>query len=414
MDIFYKDPYISLKQGSFRYFLLAKFFYTISFQVQSLVISWHVYKLTNDPLALGLIGFLEALPGIVVALFAGHFADNFVKKKIIVYSLVSIIICSLLLIYSALFEHNLKTNNAVLFFIYSAILLIGISRSFLAPAQFSILPLTLPNQVLYKNAATWNSIIWQSSQVLGPLLGAYLYIWKGILFSYFISILLILIAIMIFLNLELFQEEKFNLQNDSIISSMREGINFIKKHQEILGAMTLDLIAVLFGGTVALLPIFANKILNVGAQGLGYLKMAPAMGAIAMMALLTYFPVKRNAGKIMIFSVACYGICMILFALSKNLILSVFLLALSGSFDAVSVVIRQTMMQVKIPDNMKGRIAAINNVFVGSSNELGAFESGLAAKILGLIPSVIFGGSITVLVSVYAYFKFSKLRKVNF
>ncbi|MFQ3575600.1 MAG: MFS transporter, partial [Cytophagales bacterium] len=298
---------------------------------------------------------------------------------------------------------------------YVAIFISGFARGFLGPAQFSILPLTLPDKILYKNAVSWNSTIWQTSQVLGPVLGGYLYAWFGLKFAYMADIALLFGSLIVFFSLKLFQNENPKNENkQSVFQSMKEGITFIKNKQEILGAMTLDLFAVLFGGAVALLPIFAEEILNVGAKGLGYLRMAPALGSILMMVFITYFPIKRGAGKIMIISVACFGVCMIGFALSKLFFLSLALLAMSGAFDAVSVVVRQTLMQTLTPDHLKGRVSSVNNIFVGSSNEIGSFESGMAARLLGLVPSVVFGGCMTILIATIAYFKADKLRKINF
>lgn len=409
-----QDPYAALKSGSFWKFLVGKLLFTISLQIQGVVVGWQVYELTADPLALGMIGLAEAIPSLGIALFAGHIADNFNKKKIICLALATLVLCSMVLLVSAL-ELEYFLENKLLFLIYGAIFISGFARGFLGPAQFSILPLTLPDKTFYKNAVSWNSTIWQTSQVLGPVLGGYLFAWFGLKFAYLADMVLLMFSVLVFLNLRLFQPEARNSSNKlNIFESMKEGLSFIKNRQEILGAMTLDLFAVLFGGAVALLPIFADEVLQVGPKGLGYLRMSPALGSILMMVIITYFPVRKNAGKIMILSVGCFGLCMIGFAFSEVFALSLFLLALSGAFDAVSVVTRQTLMQTLTPDHLKGRVSSVNNIFVGSSNEIGSFESGLAAKIMGLVPSVVFGGSMTILIAAIAYFRADKLRKVAF
>lgn len=388
------DPYAALRIPGFRLYIAARFFVTLAIQIQSVVVAWQVYELTRDPLSLGLIGLAEALPSIAVSLYAGHIADIMERKKIIVICFSTLLVCSSLLLFF--------TFQPVSFFpsfgvwpIYTVIFLSGIARGFLSPALFSFMPQLVPRH-LYPNAVSWNSTLWETATIAGLALGGILYIF-GITAAYTVDVLLTLSGLLLVLAVRNKPLPPATAE-EGVAEKIKAGLKFVFQNKIILSAISLDLFAVLFGGAVALLPIFANEILHVGSAGLGILRAAPSIGALLMAFYITHHPIKRNTGKILLYCVAGFGVCMILFALSKNFWLSLFLLVLSGSFDCISVIIRSMLLQTLTPENMKGRVSAVNHIFVGSSNEIGMFESGVMAKVMGTVPSVIFGGFATLTV----------------
>ncbi len=296
--------------------------------------------------------------------------------------------------------------------IYSVIFLSGIARGFFGPATFSFMPQLLPDKNFYINAVSWSSTTWQGASVAGPAIGGLLYGFFGVQASYAADVALTVLAFLFFFLIGS-KPLPATTERLPIKESLLSGIRFVFNNQIILSAISLDLFAVLFGGAVALLPIFASEILHTGPQGLGFLRAAPALGSVAMAVYITHNPIKIEAGKKMLFCVAGFGVCMILFGLSTNFYFSLLLLGLSGAFDSVSVIIRSTLMQTLTPEHMKGRVSSVNNIFVGSSNEIGSFESGSVAKLVGVVPSVIFGGCMTLLVVAITTFKADKLRKLN-
>lgn len=387
-------PYAALRIPEFRLYISARFCVTLAIQIQSVVVAYQVYQLTKDPLSLGLIGLAEALPSIAVSLYAGHVADVVQRKKIILFCISTLLICS-----SALLLFTLQPpgflNEYGVFPIYAVIFASGIARGFLSPAYFSFMPQLIPRE-LYSNAVTWNSTLWETATITGLALGGILYIF-GITAAYTVDVLLTLIGLILITGvgnkpLPLVTGE------EGIAEKIKAGLRFVFHNKLILSAISLDLFAVLFGGAVALLPIFADEILHVGAIGLGVLRAAPSAGALVIAFYVAHNPMHKNTGKILLYCVAGFGVCMILFALSTNFWLSLFLLIISGGFDCISVIIRSTLLQTHTPENMKGRVAAVNHIFVGSSNEIGMFESGVVAKLIGTVPSVIFGGCMTILV----------------
>ena len=404
------DAYAVLKIKEFRSFITARFILTIAIQMQSVIVGWQIYEYTKDALSLGMIGLAEAVPFLLVALFAGHVADHFDRRKIILLTVGLFFFCSLaLFIVTYQFADVLRTVGISP--IYIIIFITGIARGFQYPSQAGFMAQIVPRE-LYGNSSTWNSTIWHIAAVTGPAMGGIIYGFLGINISYFIVVVLIVLSFFFFLIIKSKPIAAKNI-NEGLFDSLSSGVKFVFKNQIILGAMSLDMFAVLFGGAVALLPIFAAEVLNVGPQGLGFLRAAPALGAVIMAMVLAYRPPFKNAGRNLLISVAGFGLCIILFAFSKNFYLSFFLLALSGVFDNVSVIIRSTIMQLFTPDNMRGRVAAVSSIFIGSSNEIGSFESGVAARLLGLIPSVIFGGSMTVFIVGITSKLAPKLRKLN-
>ena len=391
------DPYAALRYKEFNTFLLLRFAMVFAWSMQFIVIEWQVYSLTKNPLSLGIIGLMEVIPAIAMALFAGHIVDQKEKKGLLFKCILgfSVISFGLFLLTWPPIVSGYSTK-AILYGIYFMVFLGGIVRSFLGPTIFSLLSLIVPKKV-YPNAATWSSSVWQIGSVLGPavagfsitLIGVHWSMCSVFLCSIFSLIALSQIATKPILNPKI---------GEPIMDSLKEGVKFVFQNKTILGALSLDMAAVLFGGAVALLPIFAQDILKVGPEGFGVLRAAPAVGSFLILIVSAYVPMNKNAGMKLLSAIFAFGICIIVFGLSTIFWLSVLALFFSGVVDGISVVIRQTILQLKTPDHMRGRVSAVNSIFVGSSNELGAFESGLTAKLMGTVTSVVFGGSMTLLI----------------
>ncbi len=389
------DAYASLRIRDFRFFVSARFLLTFGVQMQSVIVGWQVYQLTHNALSLGLIGLSEALPFLSITLFAGHIADIVSRKKIILLSnLVYFICAAALLLVSTRFHFILETHGV--FPIYAIIFTTGLARGFMSPAQAAFSAQLVPKE-LFGNASSWSSLAWQTAEVSGPAIGGLIYGFFGVGSAYITVVVFSLLGFTMFsfVKKKPLPERK---RYESIWKSLSNGLKFVFDNQIILSAITLDMFAVFFGGAVSVLPIFADKVLNVGAKGLGFLRAAPAVGEILMSVYQAHRPFFKNAGRDLLICVFGFGVSMIIFAFSKNFYLSIFVLFVSGLFDNVSVVIRATIIQVYTPDEMRGRVSAVNGIFVGSSNELGSFESGVSAQFMGLVPSVIFGGIMTLLV----------------
>lgn len=389
------NAYAVLKLRDFRLFLCARVSITLAIQIQAVVVGWQIYEITKDPLSLGLIGLAEAIPAITVALYAGHLADITERKKIILACASLLVICSLALLYFTMRASTLVSQFGVIP-IYSVIFVTGIARGFLQPANFSFMPQMVPRE-LYTNAITWYSTLWEVSSVLGPAAGGFLIKFFGIQVSYAVVFGMMMLGL-VFYSLINRKPLPPISKEQGMIEKIKAGLKFVFHNQIVLSAMSLDLFAVLFGGAVALLPIFATEILQAGSDGFGLLRAAPGIGAIGMAFYLIHNPIKKNIGKILLWSVAGFGLCMIGFGASTLFWLSFAMLMGSGMCDSVSVIIRGILIHTGTPENMKGRVAAVNSIFVGSSNEIGAFESGVVAKLMGVVNSVIFGGVMTLLV----------------
>jgi len=403
------DPFAALRVKEFLFFLNTRFFLSMAIQIQGVTIGWQIYKYTKDALTLGLIGLTEAIPFIIVSLFSGHVADNYNRKHIIVMFATLLTICSATLFYFSLETTTIidKYGIAPFFIVVS---FIGVVRGFLAAAIPSFLSQIVPRK-LYGNASTWNSTVWHLAAVSGPAIAGFM---CAISFkvSYQLNIVFMAMAILSLLFVASKPLSKKDTK-ESFGESLSAGIKFVSKNELILGALSLDLFAVLFGGAVAMLPVFADKILHIGSVELGFLAAAPAVGAVLMAIVLAYKPPTKNAGKNLFVSVAGFGVATILFGISTNFYLSLFFLFLTGAFDSVSVVLRQTILQLSTPDDMRGRVSAVNSIFIGSSNEIGAFESGFAARTMGLKASVVFGGAMTIFVVLATGKLAPKLRKLN-
>ena len=408
-----KDPYAAFRVKEFKSFLVIRFAMVFAWSMQFIVIEWEVYSITKDPLSLGLIGLLEIIPSLSVALFAGHFVDQNEKRGLLMKCLLGFSIISLALVFLT-WEGTAEilSKNQVLWGIYACVFVGGIVRAFIGPTIFSLMSLIVPKN-LYANAATWSSSAWQMGSVIGPALAGFTILWFGVSWSLGIVLLFSLIALIFLLNIEI--KPIINKKiGEPIIESLKEGVRFVFKTKEILGALTLDMVAVLFGGALALLPIFATDILGVGALGFGILRAAPAVGSFLTILIVAYYPIRKNAGLKLMFAISGFGLSMILFGWSEWFIISIIALFLSGVTDGVSVVVRNTILQIYTPDDMRGRVASVNSMFVGSSNELGAFESGVTAKLFGTVRAVIGGGIMTILIVTYTGFKIPKLRKLEF
>ena len=388
------DPYAALRHRDFRWYIVSLFCMTIASQLQAVVVGWQVYEITHDPLSLGLIGLAEALPFIAIALPAGYLADRWNRRTISVAALVVLAFCSLsLLMFSA--TPGLLRRVGVLP-IYVVIFASGIARSFLQPARQALGAEIVP-RAAYENAAAWRSSGWQTAAVVGPAVGGLLYGFSGAVTSYAVDAVLMVGAFLAFLLIR-YQPDERAPERVSVFASLVTGLRFVRHEPVILGALSLDLFSVFLGGAEALLPVFASEILKVGPQGLGILRAAPAAGAVIMSIYLAHRGPVERAGRAMLLAVATFAVAIIGFGLSKSFTLSLLLLGVSGMADNVSVVIRSTLLQLLTPPEMLGRVSAVNSVFIGSSNELGAFESGVAAKLLGTVPAVVLGGASALLV----------------
>ncbi|MEC3906175.1 MFS transporter [Tamlana sp. 2201CG12-4] len=406
------DPYAALRIREFNIFLLVRFVLVFGWSMQFIVIEWQVYTLTKDPLYLGIIGLMEIIPAFTMALFAGHIVDQKEKRNLLAVCIAAFSLISLGLFFltwdKVVAGWEIKT---ILYAIYALVFFGGFLRSFFGPTIFSLVALIVPKKI-YPNAATWSSSTWKAAAVLGALFGGFSIHWIGVDKTLCIIFILVLIALGI-----CFQIKKKPILNPKIGEPLKEslkvGVRFVFSNKAILGALTLDMIAVLFGGTVALLSVFAQDILEVGSQGFGILNASISLGSICSMFMTTYLPISKNAGKKLLATIFGFGLCIIAFGLSNIFWVSVLALFLSGATDGVSMVIRQTILQLKTPDDMRGRVSAVNSMFVGSSNELGAFESGVAAKLLGPVTAVVFGGCMTLLTVITVGVKNPVLRELD-
>ena len=411
-DYFTSETFSVVRIRNFRLFLAYRFFMTCAVLMQAVIVGWQLYDLTKDPLSLGMIGLTEVIPQVSIALFAGHFVDIWDRKLIIFRTSFLLLIGSAILLGSTInSEYTSFLTGTIPIFV--TIFLVGLVRGILMPAHTALLGQLVPRELLTR-AATWGSTVWQVAAVTGPALGGLMYGFFGIVPAYVLVFTFFLTCVIIIYFIKspgkVIQHPD---RDERIFASISEGIRYVFKNQILLGAFSLDMFAVLFGGAIAMLPVFASEILKVGPQGLGVLRACPAIGAIVMSVILTFYPPLKRSGRQMLFSVAGFGICIFVFALSRNFYLSAGVLLLSGSFDFVSVVIRSSILQLFTSNEMKGRVSSVNSIFIGSSNELGAFESGAAASLMGLVSSVVFGGVMTLVVVGVAAVVAPKLRGMS-
>jgi MFS family permease len=408
--LFTGDAFAAMHVKNFRLYILFRIFLTMAALMQSVIVGWQIYDITHNVLWLGFIGLTEVIPQVSISLFAGHFTDIWDRRKMVNYSIILLITGAIiLLVYSINIDFFFPRYGV--FPIFITIFLTGLTRGIISPAQVALFGQLIPRN-LYANAATWNSANWQMAMVLGPAIGGMVYGFWGIVPAYSLVLGFFVLAFFLIMLIKTKKHEVLE-SNEGVLTRIKTGINFVFQTPELLGAFTLDMFAVLFGGAVAMLPVFASDILHIGPQGLGLLRACPAIGATIMAVIMMFRPPVKETGKVLFISVTGFGLSMIAFALSKNFILSGIILIISGAFDNISVVIRGTILQLFTPDHMRGRVASVNSIFIGSSNELGAFESGVTAKIMGLVPSVVFGGFMTLAV-VFTTIKVNKsLRRLS-
>jgi MFS family permease len=403
-----QDPYVSLRNPNFRWFVASLVTMTLATMIQGTVVAWQVYAMTHDPLSLGLVGLAEAIPFIGAALFAGHVADRYDRKRLALAAMTMQTLCGAMLLVFTLRPELLAGGRV--WPIYAVVFSSGLARSFLQPSRTALGAEIVPRET-YANAVAWRSSLWQLAAVLGPAAGGILYGFSGARTAYAAETALCVLALLLYARIG-YAARAVAARSGSIGENLTAGIRFLLTQRELLGAQVLDLFSVLFGGAPALLPIFASEILRVGPQGLGVLRAAPSAGAVLISVVLAHRRL-RHAGRTLFWCVAAFGLCWICFALSRSFWLSLAILAFSGMVDNVSVVIRSTLLTVRTPPEMLGRVSAVNQIFIGSSNEIGSFESGVAARLLGTVNSVIFGGLATLGVVGVTAWKTPALRKLD-
>jgi MFS family permease len=416
------DPYAPLRIVNFRWFVASILTMAMGAQIQGVVVAWQMYALTHDPLALGMVGLAEAGPFIGFALYAGHVADVRDRRRVALTALAVLFACAVALAAASLLlidrpravgqgEASGGVTAWLRWAIYGVIVICGGARSFLLPAR-NALGADLVPRAMFPSAVAWRTGIWQVAAVTGPALGGLCYGWIGATASYGVAAVLMAAALGTVSRINA-PARPAVARSEPILASVRAGLAFLMTRRVFVGAMTLDLLAVLFGGAVAILPIFAQELLHVGPEGLGALRAAPAIGAVLMSGWLALRPPPGRAGRTFLIAVAMFGLFTIGFALSRWFWLSLSLLAAAGAADMLSIFFRSTLMQVTVPSGMLGRISAVNQIFIGSSNEIGAFESGLTARFMGAVPSVIFGGAVTVAVTALTAWRIPELRRLD-
>lgn len=402
-------PYAALQHPNFRRYMVALLAFTMAVQIQGTVVGWQIYELTHDKLALGLIGLAEALPFITFALYAGHVADRHDRRQVALIALSVLVACSVALLVLPLALPTAPRRVTTL--IYVTIVVSGVARSFLQPARQALSQELVPRE-LFHNAVTWRSGAWQLASVIGPAVGGVLYAVGGTTAAYSGDVALIVIGFLAIASIRHRSVIDRDHTND-LGESLASGIRFVFREPILLSALSLDLFSVFFGGATALLPVFADEILKVGPQGLGLLRAAPAVGAVVTSMIIVHRPPFQRAGRTLALAVCGFGIFTIGFGLSTSFWLSVALLALAGASDMVSVSIRSNLLQTLTPQHLFGRVSSVNSVFVGSSNEIGMFESGVTAQVFGTVPSVVFGGYATLVVVAVIFARNTALRTLG-
>ena len=401
------DSFAALRYKDFRSYVGMRFCFTFAYQMQAVIIGFYIYHLTKDPFKLGLVGLCEAIPAVGIALYGGYIADKSEKRKMLLLVFMGVFISSLVMfLVTTKQAGNYIHVSWIVPIIYIMIFANGVARAFYGPATFVIYTQSVPKEI-YPNASTWSSSSWQIASILGPAAGGLIYGFYGITATFIVILFFLLVSLVLVYLLKTYPP--IFVPKESIWKSLSEGIHFVFHNKMMIGAMSLDLFSVFFGGAVALLPVFANEILNVGAEGLGIMRATTSLGAVLTMLAMARFSPMGKPWRNLLIAVTGFGLSIICFGLSKSFYLSLIFLFTEGAFDSISVIIRGTIMQLLTPDHMRGRVSAVNSMFIGSSNEIGAFESGTAARLLGTVPSVIFGGSMTIMIVTITYLKTKKL-----
>lgn len=385
-------------------------FLIMALNMQTTIIVYWVYELSNDVSTVGLLGLFEAIPAISFSLISGHIVDQREKRNMILRCIIAYLLLSGGYIALSVWGSGKLPPMSIVHLIYGGIFIGGMLRAFLSPSTFALMGMLLPRDH-YPNASTWSSSAWQMGAILGPLLGGLLIGYGSI--SIGLGAVLLFVCISLYGALKIPRQSILKKEKEPILQSLREGARFVFMTQIILAVLMLDMFAVLFGGATALLPVYARDILKVGEIGFGWLRAAPGIGAIIMFAILANKPLKTKPGIRLLLCVGGFGASLIIFGISTNFSLSLLMLVLSGAFDAVSVIIRGTILQLFTPDEMRGRVAALNTMFISSSNELGEVESGFTAKWMGTVPAVVFGGCMTLLIAGVTYFTAPNLKTMK-
>lgn len=403
MNVLINDPYAALRFPSFRRILIGRLFLTLSIQIQAVSIGWLLYIKTGDPLALGFSGLAEAIPYIITSMFSGYVADTKNRKHVLMAAMFFLFLASIGLLLQIMSDLNSMQSGLNTIPYYLALSCVGLSRGFMGPSLQALWADIVPKEV-YPNAATWSANLFNFAAVAGPAIGGLLYGFLGAI-SANIAVCILIISSLTAFSFVRYSRPPQKPNTESLSNKLTAGLKFVFSHQVLVGAMALDMFAVLFGGALAMLPAFTKDVLSQGPEALGILRAAPFVGSLLMGMYLAHHPPVEKTGKWLLFAVAGFGACMIGFAMSTHYYLSLILIAASGAFDNISMVIRGSIAQLLTPDEMRGRVSAVNGIFIGASNEIGAFESGLAARVLGLVPSVIAGGSMTLLIVAFTSWK---------
>ena len=407
------DPLGALRISEFRNLMIGRFLFIMGLRMMGTLVGWWIYELTNAPFAIGLIGLAEVIPAVSLALYAGHVIDKSEKRKLLLRGVILYWCCALILLFLSMDIGALKlTSLQIAIGIYFIVFCTGIIRSFTGPSFGTIIGAVVPKNLL-QNATTWSQGIWLSASVLGHAIVGFIIAGFGHTGSLIVVVSLVGIGYG-FIAMIKSKPPHADVVDQKTLESVKEGLRFVFNSKEVFGALSLDLFAVLFGGAVAMIPVFAKDILKVGPIGFGWLNAASDIGAIIIILIITIFPANRGQGKKLLLAVAGFGVCIIVFALSKIFWLSFIMLLLSGILDGFSMIVRGTIVQLKTPDHMRGRVMSVNSMFINSSNELGQFESGVAAKAMGVIRSVVFGGAMTLLVVGVTWFKAPALKKMEY
>lgn len=386
-----RDPYAALQLRDFRLLIIGRFVAQLGEMMVSVAVGWELYLRTGDPFSLALIGLVQIIPVLLLSLPGGYVADRYNRRMILFWTQLLLVACSGVLAYI-----SITVGSLVL--LYFTLAVIGVARAFNNPAESALTPMYVPPELFY-SAVMWNSSVWQVSSIVGPAIGGLLIgLTNSAASVYIINMAAGLVLVVVLLMLKNERPSEAIPSEESPWQSVKNGWSFVRRTEVILGSITLDMFAVLLGGVTFLLPIFAEDILKVGATGLGIMRAAPSIGAMLMLVTLAYLPPFRQAGRTLLLAVAGFGVATIVFGLSQSFWLSLAMLALLGALDYISVVIRHTLVLTLTPDEMRGRVSAVNSMFIGASNELGGFESGVVAGLLGPVGAAVFGGIGTILV----------------
>ena len=408
-----QDTFEAMRIKEFRNLMFGRFLFIMALRMMAALVGYWMYELTGNPLAIGLIGLVEVIPAVSLSLHAGYKIDISEKRKLLLTGVVLYLLAAILLLtLSTHFAAQQVSKHFIITSIYIIIFFTGIFRSFTGPSFGTLLALIVPKEIL-SNGISWSQGAWLSASVFGHALVGFLIAGFGIEGALMVIVILVICGFFFMYKIKP-HPPVFDKKHVNTWDNITEGLKYVYKTKELLGALSLDLFAVLFGGAVAMIPVFAKDILHTGPIGYGWLNAATDLGAIICIVTILKYPLKTNQGKKLLFSVAGFGLCMIIFAISKIFWLSFLALLISGILDGVSVVVRGTITQLKTPDEMRGRVMSISSMFVNSSNELGQFESGVAARYMGNVVSVVFGGCVTIGVATYTWLKIPRLKNLKY